>query len=182
MPPHAIDQLFFYALTPEAEPRDMYARAHRRFRARRSGRLDGGDGGARVADVRSQLCRAAAHARPAARPARRASSTPSRCYPNDPLVVDSLAPLSRGARRFLTWIRRQPSGSASPAIRRSAGAGSWRRALGEELARRGHEVHFISYERPFRLPAECAAPAFPSGGHQRLRAVQVSRTTRCRSR
>ena len=24
-------------------------------------------------------------------------------------------------------------------------------ALGEELARRGHEVHFISYERPFRL-------------------------------
>jgi N-acetyl-alpha-D-glucosaminyl L-malate synthase BshA len=26
-------------------------------------------------------------------------------------------------------------------------------ALGEELARRGHEVHFISYERPFRLPA-----------------------------
>ena len=25
--------------------------------------------------------------------------------------------------------------------------------LGEELARRGHEVHFISYERPFRLPA-----------------------------
>jgi N-acetyl-alpha-D-glucosaminyl L-malate synthase BshA len=29
-------------------------------------------------------------------------------------------------------------------------------ALGEELARRGHEVHFISYERPFRMPA--AAP------------------------
>ena len=26
--------------------------------------------------------------------------------------------------------------------------------LGEELARRGHEVHFISYERPFRLPAD----------------------------
>ena len=24
--------------------------------------------------------------------------------------------------------------------------------LGEELARRGHEVHFISYERPFRMP------------------------------
>ena len=27
-------------------------------------------------------------------------------------------------------------------------------ALGEELARRGHEVHFISYERPFRLPVD----------------------------
>ena len=26
-------------------------------------------------------------------------------------------------------------------------------ALGEELARRGHDVHFISYERPFRLTA-----------------------------
>ena len=26
-------------------------------------------------------------------------------------------------------------------------------ALGEELARRGHEAHFISYERPFRMPA-----------------------------
>lgn len=25
-------------------------------------------------------------------------------------------------------------------------------ALGEELARRGHEVHFVSHERPFRLP------------------------------
>jgi N-acetyl-alpha-D-glucosaminyl L-malate synthase BshA len=25
-------------------------------------------------------------------------------------------------------------------------------ALGEELAQRGHDVHFISYERPFRLP------------------------------
>ncbi len=27
-------------------------------------------------------------------------------------------------------------------------------ALGEELARRGHEVHFISYDRPFRLPPD----------------------------
>lgn len=25
-------------------------------------------------------------------------------------------------------------------------------ALGEELARRGHEVHFICYDRPFRMP------------------------------
>ena len=34
-----------------------------------------------------------------------------------------------------------------------AGSGILATALGEELARRGHEVHFISYERPFRLPA-----------------------------
>lgn len=32
------------------------------------------------------------------------------------------------------------------------GSGILASALGEELARRGHEVHFISYERPFRLP------------------------------
>ena len=33
------------------------------------------------------------------------------------------------------------------------GSGILASALGEELARRGHEVHFISYERPFRMPA-----------------------------
>ncbi|HEY2082589.1 MAG TPA: N-acetyl-alpha-D-glucosaminyl L-malate synthase BshA [Verrucomicrobiae bacterium] len=32
------------------------------------------------------------------------------------------------------------------------GSGILATALGEELARREHEVHFISYERPFRLP------------------------------
>jgi N-acetyl-alpha-D-glucosaminyl L-malate synthase BshA len=31
------------------------------------------------------------------------------------------------------------------------GSGVLASALGEKLARRGHEVHFISYERPFRL-------------------------------
>jgi N-acetyl-alpha-D-glucosaminyl L-malate synthase BshA len=34
------------------------------------------------------------------------------------------------------------------------GSGILASALGEELARRGDEVHFIAYERPFRLPAE----------------------------
>jgi len=34
------------------------------------------------------------------------------------------------------------------------GSGILACALGEELARRGHEVHFISYERPFRLPTD----------------------------
>jgi N-acetyl-alpha-D-glucosaminyl L-malate synthase BshA len=33
------------------------------------------------------------------------------------------------------------------------GSGILASALGEELARRGEEVHFIGYERPFRLPA-----------------------------
>jgi N-acetyl-alpha-D-glucosaminyl L-malate synthase BshA len=34
------------------------------------------------------------------------------------------------------------------------GSGILASALGEELARRGHEVHFISYERPYRMPAD----------------------------
>ncbi len=34
------------------------------------------------------------------------------------------------------------------------GSGIVASALGEELARRGHEVHFIGYGRPFRLPAD----------------------------
>lgn len=34
------------------------------------------------------------------------------------------------------------------------GSGILATALGEELARRGHELHFISYERPFRLPSD----------------------------
>lgn len=34
------------------------------------------------------------------------------------------------------------------------GSGVLASALGEELAKCGHEIHFISYERPFRLPAE----------------------------
>ena len=34
------------------------------------------------------------------------------------------------------------------------GSGVVASALGEELALRGHEVHFISYQRPFRLPLD----------------------------
>ncbi len=34
------------------------------------------------------------------------------------------------------------------------GSGVLASALGEELAQRGHEVHFISYERPFRIPQD----------------------------
>src|SRR3569833_2133405 len=36
------------------------------------------------------------------------------------------------------------------------GSGVLACALGEELAQRGHEVHFISYERPFRLSADAS--------------------------
>jgi N-acetyl-alpha-D-glucosaminyl L-malate synthase BshA len=40
------------------------------------------------------------------------------------------------------------------------GSGVLATALGEELARREHEVHFISYERPFRLPENAARLLF----------------------
>jgi N-acetyl-alpha-D-glucosaminyl L-malate synthase BshA len=36
------------------------------------------------------------------------------------------------------------------------GSGILASALGEELARRGHEIHFISYERPFRIAVDAA--------------------------
>src|SRR6185437_4020178 len=34
------------------------------------------------------------------------------------------------------------------------GSGILATALGKDLARRGHDVHFICYERPFRLPVD----------------------------
>ncbi|HWL14087.1 MAG TPA: N-acetyl-alpha-D-glucosaminyl L-malate synthase BshA [Opitutus sp.] len=40
------------------------------------------------------------------------------------------------------------------------GSGILASALGEELARRGHTVHFISYERPFRISADVPHIAF----------------------
>src|SRR5258707_6703436 len=40
------------------------------------------------------------------------------------------------------------------------GSGILACALGEELARRGHDVHFISYERPFRMPAHAPRLTF----------------------
>lgn len=48
------------------------------------------------------------------------------------------------------------------------GSGILAAALGEELARRGHEVHFVSHERPFRLPADAPRVFFhavPVNGH-----------------
>jgi N-acetyl-alpha-D-glucosaminyl L-malate synthase BshA len=44
------------------------------------------------------------------------------------------------------------------------GSGILASALGEALARRGHEVHFISYERPFRLPDDVPRLYFHSVG------------------
>jgi glycosyltransferase involved in cell wall biosynthesis len=40
------------------------------------------------------------------------------------------------------------------------GSGILASALGEELAQRGHNVHFIGYERPFRLPIDAPRISF----------------------
>jgi N-acetyl-alpha-D-glucosaminyl L-malate synthase BshA len=40
------------------------------------------------------------------------------------------------------------------------GSGILASQLGEQLARRGHQVHFVSYERPFRLDASLANVSF----------------------
>src|SRR5664280_96123 len=40
------------------------------------------------------------------------------------------------------------------------GSGVLAAALGDELARRGHEVHFISYEPPFRMPVDASRVFF----------------------
>src|SRR5262245_24239545 len=40
------------------------------------------------------------------------------------------------------------------------GSGILAASLGEELAHRGHEIHFISYGRPFRLTAESSRVHF----------------------
>jgi glycosyltransferase involved in cell wall biosynthesis len=42
------------------------------------------------------------------------------------------------------------------------GSGVLATALGEDLANRGHEVHFICYERPFRLPVDAPRLQFHS--------------------
>ncbi len=99
LPPHVIDQLFFYAVTPEAEPPDITPV---------------------LIDVSAQGVVAAwtdamkAHAsqmqtrnyvelqitRARLRGLRAGVGHAIALFPNDPLVLDSLAPVSRSARRF----------------------------------------------------------------------------------
>jgi LmbE family N-acetylglucosaminyl deacetylase len=98
-PPHAIEHLFFYAVTPETEPRDISPvlidvsapeivaawtaamAAHQSQTATRN-------------YVELQLTRACVFG------ARAGIGHAIALFPNDPLVFDSLASLGRGARRF----------------------------------------------------------------------------------
>ena len=98
-PPHAIDQLFFYAVTPEAEPRDIspvlidvsapeilaaWTAAMEAHASQTSARNY----------VEVQLTRARLNG------LRAGIGHAIALFPNDPLVLDSLAQVSRGARRF----------------------------------------------------------------------------------
>ena len=78
-------------------------------------------------------------------------------FPNEPLLFGSLAQAGAEREDFnMDSDRRLKIGiTCYPSV---GGSGILASALGEELARRGHEVHFISYERPFRMPVD--APRF----------------------
>ncbi len=98
-PPHAIDQLFFYAVTPEAEPRDISpvlidvsapkiisgwtaAMAAHQSQVRARNYIELQITRAQLLGARAGIGHAIA------------------LFPNDPLVVESLSQLSQSARRF----------------------------------------------------------------------------------
>lgn len=96
-PAHAIGALFFYAITPEAEPRNQAALVVNvsDFVAPWSAAMKAHASQAATRDyVELQLTRAHLHGLSAGV----AHAIP--LWPADPLVVDSLAPMVRSARRF----------------------------------------------------------------------------------
>jgi len=76
-------------------------------------------------------------------------------FPGNPLIFGSLASLvAAHACSENASIRKLRIGiTCYPSV---GGSGILASALGENLARLGHEVHFIGYERPFRLPPDSA--------------------------
>lgn len=97
IPTHGITQLFYYAVTPEAEPRDItpvvvdvssVVSVWRRSMEAHASQLKTRN----YAEL--QLLRAQSLG------ARVGVAHAIALFPNDPIVVDSLEPVSRGARRF----------------------------------------------------------------------------------
>ncbi len=98
-PPHAIDQLFFYAVTPEAEPSDitpiLINVSAREILGAWTAAMEAHASQARTRNyVELQLTRARL------RGLRAGIGHAIALFPNDPLVFDSLVPVSRGARHF----------------------------------------------------------------------------------
>jgi len=99
LPPHAIEHLLFYAVTPEAEPRDispvlMDVSAPEIVAAWTAAMAAHQSQAATRNYVELQLTRARLLG------ARAGIKHAIALFPNDPLVLDTLVPLSRGARHF----------------------------------------------------------------------------------
>jgi LmbE family N-acetylglucosaminyl deacetylase len=99
LPPHAIDQLFYYAVTAEAEPANIIpvlidVSVPDILKAWTSAMEAHASQAAARNYVELQLTRARL------RGLRMGGGHAIALFPNDPLVLDSLAPVSRGARRF----------------------------------------------------------------------------------
>ena len=99
LPPYAIGQLFFYAVTPEAEPTDitpvLIDISAPEIVAAWTSAMEAHTSQASARNyVELQLTRARL------RGLRAGVGHAMALFPNDPLVLDSLAPVSRGARRF----------------------------------------------------------------------------------
>ncbi len=98
-PPHVIDQLFFYALTPEAEPRDispvLFDISDPEIVAAWMAAMN-----AHASQVRARNYIELQITRARLLGARAGLGHAIALFPNDPLVLDSLAQLHRSARRF----------------------------------------------------------------------------------
>ncbi len=98
-PPHAIDQLFYYAVTPEAEPVNITpvlvdVSAPDVLKAWTSAM------GAHASQTSARNYVALQLTRARLRGLRAGTGHAIALFPNDPLVLDSVAQVSRGARRF----------------------------------------------------------------------------------
>ncbi len=99
LPPHAIEQLFYYAVIPEAEPANITpvlidVSAPEILKAWTAAMKAHASQAAARNYVELQLTRARL------RGLRVGAGHVIALFPNDPLVLDSLAAISRGARRF----------------------------------------------------------------------------------
>jgi LmbE family N-acetylglucosaminyl deacetylase len=97
--PHAIDQLFFYAVTPEAEPRDISPLlidiSAPKIMAAWTAAMEAHASQVKARNyVEMQLTRARLNG------LRAGIGHAIALYPNDPLLIDSLAQVGRAARRF----------------------------------------------------------------------------------
>ena len=98
-PPHAITQLFFYAVTPEAEPRDITPvlidiSSPELLRAWTESMQAHASQTSAINYIELQLTRAGLLG------ARAGVSHAIALFPNEPLVLDSLSAAGRGARQF----------------------------------------------------------------------------------